>query len=108
MKRIASGLNFVVLSQLLPMLAFAEEGAATSSGSSNGGIIAIAAGFCMAIAAFAGAFGQGKAAAAALEGIARNPQAQKNVFTPMLLGMALIEAIVILAFTIAILLWTKI
>ena len=45
---------------------------------------------------------------AALEGIARNPGAAKQVNGPMILGLALIESLVIYALIIAILLWLKI
>ena len=45
--------------------------------------------------------GQGRAAAAALDGLARNPTAYNKVFVPFILGMALIESLVILAFVIA-------
>ena len=38
--------------------------------------------------------GQGKAVAA-LEGIARNPQASGKIMTPMIIGLALIESLVI-------------
>jgi F-type H+-transporting ATPase subunit c len=51
---------------------------------------------------------QGKAASAALEGIARNPEAQGKIFTPMILGMALIESLVILGFVIAFMIQGKI
>jgi F-type H+-transporting ATPase subunit c len=51
----------------------------------------------VAIAAFGGALGQGRAAAAALEGIARNPSAADKIFTPMIIGLALIESLVIYA-----------
>ena len=42
-----------------------------------------------------------RAAAAALEGIARNPQASGKLFTPMIIGLALIESLVIYALVIA-------
>ena len=61
----------------------------------------LAAGLGMAIAAFGGALGQGKAAAAALEGIARNPSASDKLFTPMILGLALIESLVIYSLVIS-------
>ncbi|MFW6087670.1 MAG: ATP synthase F0 subunit C [Myxococcota bacterium] len=61
----------------------------------------LAAGLGIGIAAFGGALGQGKAAAAALEGIARNPNASGKLFTPMILGLALIESLVIYALVIA-------
>lgn len=58
----------------------------------------IAASIGIAIAAFGGALGQGKAASAALEGIARNPAAAGKLFVPMIIGLALIESLVIYAF----------
>ncbi len=69
---------------------------------SQNGVLGLAAGLTIAIAAFGGALGQGKAAVAALEGIARNPAASGKLFTPMILGLALIESLVIYAFVIAI------
>lgn len=57
--------------------------------------------FAISIAAFGGALAQGRAAAAALEGIARNPGAAGKLFTPMILGLALIESLVIYALIIA-------
>jgi F-type H+-transporting ATPase subunit c len=50
------------------------------------------------IAALGGALGQSRAASSALEGISRNPGAYGNIFTPMVLSLALIESLVILAF----------
>jgi F-type H+-transporting ATPase subunit c len=64
----------------------------------------IAGGFGIAVAAFGGALGQGKAAAAALEGISRNPGARQEVFIPFILGLALIESLVIYALVISLIL----
>ena len=61
----------------------------------------LAAGICIAIAAFGGALGQGRAAASALDGIARNPAASGKLFVPMILGLALIESLVIYALVIS-------
>jgi len=49
----------------------------------------------LAIAAAGCGLGQGKAVVAACEGIARNPQAAGNIRTTMIIGLALIEALVI-------------
>lgn len=68
------------------------------------GWIALAAGLGIGIAAFGGALGQGRAAAQALDGISRNPGAADKMFTPMILGLALIESLVIYALIVAILL----
>ena len=62
---------------------------------------AIAAALAISVAAFGGALAQGRASAAALEGIARNPGASGKIFTPMILGLALIESLVIYALLIA-------
>ena len=76
---------------ILPVSAFAQEHAGPQGGA--GLPIAIAVG--IGLAAFAGAFGQGKTAAAALEGIARNPNAADKLFVPMILGLAFIESLVL-------------
>ena len=61
----------------------------------------IAAALAIGVAAFGGAIAQGRAAAAALEGIARNPNARGDIFTPLILSLALIESLVIYALLIA-------
>jgi len=68
---------------------------------------ALAAGLGIGIAAFGGALGQGKGLAAALEGIARNPGAQGKIMTPMIIGMALIESLVIYSLVVSLLLFFK-
>jgi len=49
----------------------------------------------LAIAAAGCGLGQGKGVVAACEGIARNPQAAGAIRTTMIIGLALIEALVI-------------
>lgn len=80
-------------------VAFAQDEAAVDPGVKMAGYIA--AGLAIGLAAFGGSLGQGRAAAAALEGIARNPNASGKLFTPMILGLALIESLVIYALIIA-------
>jgi F-type H+-transporting ATPase subunit c len=50
------------------------------------------------LAAFGGALGQGKAAASALEGIARQPEAAGEIRVLLILSLAFIESLVIYAF----------
>ncbi len=69
--------------------------------------IALASGFGIALAAFGGALGQGRAAAAALDGVARNPGAGGRIQTLLILSLALIEALVIYALVITFLLQLK-
>ena len=91
---------------LLSSSAFAQE-----AGSSNAfdvqSMAAIGAGIAIGLAVLGGATGQGRAAAAALEGISRNPGAAPRIQTPMILGLALIESLVLFAFAIAFLLQDK-
>ena len=61
------------------------------------GMLALAVGLGLPIAAFGGALGQGRAAAAALEGIARQPEAAGRIQTAMIISLALIESLVIYA-----------
>lgn len=89
-------------------LAMAETAAAATGGNPAGTGLALAAGLGIGIAAFGGALGQGKAAAAALEGIARNPGAASKIQTPMIIALALVESLVIYAFVVALILQGKI
>jgi F-type H+-transporting ATPase subunit c len=97
----------VAASVLASAPAFAEEAAAAAQGAWGGEIRAIAAALAIGLAVIGGASAQGRAAAAANEGIGRNPQSAEKLFTPLILGLALIEFQTIMAFIIAILLATK-
>jgi len=59
---------------LIAPSAFAQDSAGAAA---RQGLLAIAAGFGMALAAFGGALGQGRIASAACEGMARNPEPQR-------------------------------
>lgn len=91
---------------LVPAMAFAQDVAANRYDANKW--LAAAAGFAIGIAALGGTIGQGRAAAAALEGISRNPGAAARIQTPMILGLALIESLVLFALVIAFLLQGKI
>ncbi len=88
---------------LLSLPAFAQDGGASSSG-----YIAMGAALVLAVAALGGALGQGKIGSSAVDGIARNPKAAKEMFVPMILGLVLIESLVIYAFVIAFMLVGKV
>ncbi len=74
---------------------------ATEAGFGAKAGIAIAAGLAIGLAAFGAALGQGRMAAAAMESIGRNPNAADRIFTPLILGLAFIEALAIYALIIA-------
>jgi F-type H+-transporting ATPase subunit c len=102
MTTLASALTFLSTS------AFAQQfGAAAKAGTNEFDVRSaamIGAGIAIGLGALGGGLGQGRAAAAALEGISRNPGAQSKIFTPMLLGLALIESLVLFAWAMAFLL----
>ena len=79
-------------------VAFAQAADNLSTVAAN---IALAQSLGLGLAAVGGSIGQGIAAKAALDGIARNPGASGKIFTPMILGLALIESLVIYALVIA-------
>jgi F-type H+-transporting ATPase subunit c len=95
----------VALATFTATPAFAQ-GAEGASGS--GSAAAIGAAIAIGLAVLGGSLGQGRAAAAALEGISRNPGAAPRIQTPMILGLALMESLVLFAFIIAFLLTNKI
>lgn len=86
----------------------AAEGAAAAGDSNRAVAIAISAGIAVAIAAFGAALGQGRVGAAAMESIGRNPNAADKLFLPLVLTLALLEALALYGFVIAILLQGKI
>lgn len=96
-------LFFVLSAVLLSSTAMAQEAAAGSVASAVGsttGLVAIGIGIMMGLAVLGGTLGQSKAAAMALDGIARNPAASKQLTTPFILALALMESLVLFAFVI--------
>ncbi|MFZ3063238.1 MAG: ATP synthase F0 subunit C [Actinomycetota bacterium] len=59
-------------------------------------------------AAIVGAFAMRRLAISAIEGMTRQPEVAAQLFTSMLIGMALIEALVIYCLVIALMVATKI
>lgn len=100
-------LTVATLTTLATSTAFAQTGAAANEFDAQS-LAALGAGLAIGLAALGGALGQGKAAAAALEGISRNPGAAPRIQTPMILGLALIESLVLFAFAIAFMLQGKV
>ena len=88
--------------------AFAQEAASSAASNPHSGLMALAIAIGIGIAALGGAFGQSRAVASALEGIARNPNASDKVFVPMILGLAFIESLVLFTWVLMFLLLNKI
>lgn len=100
------GLLVVGLVSLVATAALAEGGADVATGAAALGdgakqALAIGAGLGLALAVFGGALGQSKATAAAVSGIARNPESKKELFIPFMLGLVFMESLVLYMFVIA-------
>jgi F-type H+-transporting ATPase subunit c len=110
MKKLGSLVSAVFLTLITASLALAAaEGPAVSAGDAQvKAAVAIAAGLAVAIAAFGAALGQGRVGATAMESIGRNPNAADRLFLPLLLSLALLEALALYGFVIAFLLQGKI
>ena len=106
LKKLSLSLSIATALVLVPALAFAQDAAANQFDSNSW--LGIAAGFAIGIGALGGTMGQGRATASALEGISRNPGAAARIQTPMILGLALIESLVLFSFVVAFLLQQKI
>src|SRR5208283_374329 len=92
-----------------PMLAMAQDAAAAGGVSPlRAGLIALAANIGIGIAAFGSAIGQGRMVASAMESIGRNPNSAGQLFVPMIIGLAFIEALTLYALVIAFFLQAKI
>ncbi len=101
-------LSFVFIAGLSFSFAAFADGDAASGASFSNAAYALSAAIAISVAALGGTLGQGRAAAAALEGIARNPSASAKIFVPMILSMALIESLVLFGLIIAFIISGKI
>jgi F-type H+-transporting ATPase subunit c len=104
MKKLALRLVSFAAPLVLTATAFAQDDAVRAEAENMATAIAgraLAAGLAIGIAAFGCGLGQGRAATAALEGIARNPNASGKILVPLILGLALIESLCIYALVIA-------
>jgi F-type H+-transporting ATPase subunit c len=105
MRKVKWMIGTLLLALFGPGMALAQEGAAGHGGD---GMIAIGAGIAIGVAAIGPGLGQGRAVAAAMESIGRNPNAADKVFTPLVLGLAFMEALAIYGLLIGFLLQGKI
>ncbi len=83
----------------------AEGGAPSGGGLSVGAVSIITGGFAMAIASAIAALAQGRAISAALDGIARQPNAAPRIQVAMIIGLALIESLAIYVLLIALIIF---
>ena len=83
-----------------PVVLAADE-AATGS---PAGLAKLGAAIAIGLGAFGAATGQGRAASAAMEGIARNPTSRGDVFVPLIIALAFMEFQALLSFIVALML----
>lgn len=98
MRKFAASCVALFMALVLASPAFAQ---ASPAGGQNAGLIALAAGLGLGVAALGAALGQGRATAAAMESIGRNPNSADRIFTPLIVGLALMEALALYALVIA-------
>ena len=96
MKRYILMFSTAVVGLLVAAPAFAQT--PTQAATPDQKWIWITAGFSMAIAAGPCGYAQSKVAAAACEGLARNPGARPGIQLAMLLGLVFIETLVLFTF----------
>lgn len=83
---------------------FSASAVLAAEGISEGGSAQwakIGAAIAIGLGAFGAASAQGRAAASALEGIARNPASRPDVFVPLILSLVFMEFQALLCFVIA-------
>ena len=110
MKRVFQIVTAIATMCLASATVWANETAEVVEKVSNfdGTGVAYAAAGAIAIAAFGGAIGQSMGIKSALDSIGRNPSAASKITTPMIIGLAMIESLVIYALVIALMLVLKI
>jgi F-type H+-transporting ATPase subunit c len=99
---------FVALVLALALPALGQEAGGAAAGATGGvrwGVIGAA--FLLGLAVFGGAAAQGRATAAAADGMSRNPGASKDIRGMTLLGLVLIESLVLYALLICFLIFNK-
>jgi F-type H+-transporting ATPase subunit c len=111
-KLAASAFASTLLTLFWSSVAFAQEAGSKAAAASNENDVkmwaAIGAGIAIGLGVLGGGLGQGRAAGSALEGIARNPGAAARIQTPMILGLALIESLVLFALVVSLFILGKI
>ena len=92
MNKLSKVMFIMLIAMLFVAPAYAQSGNAAASGSNyNWALSGIGLGIAVGLAGF----GQGKVAASACEGIARNPGARPGIQLAMILGLVFIESLVL-------------
>lgn len=97
-KRVAMMFSTALGALLVATPVFAQGGAAVPASEKTIMWVAITSGFAMAIAAAVCGYSQSRVAAAACEGLARNPGARPGIQLAMILGLVFIETLALFTF----------
>jgi len=90
---------FFAIGMMLPFAsAMAEEGHAAAGSLASSWSAPIGVGIGIALAVIAAATAQGRIAAAFMDGVSRNPGAQKSMFVPLIISLAFVETLVLFTF----------
>ena len=100
MKKFSTILTASVAMFLFSGVAMAAEEAAGMTAGGHG-LDYLAAGLAVGMAALGCGLAQGRLAASALEGMARNPQASGDIRTSMMIALAFPESLVLFSFAVA-------
>jgi F-type H+-transporting ATPase subunit c len=103
-KRVLASIAGIFSVGLVPSTALAQAAGSAANTFDMQAAATIGASLAIGLAVLGGALGQGRAAAAALEGISRNPGATSRIQTPMIIGLALIESLAIYVLVVAMIL----
>ncbi|MGH6629238.1 MAG: ATP synthase F0 subunit C [Burkholderiales bacterium] len=98
MKRVVLIFGAVFVAMLAATPAFAQGAAAVPATEKTIMWVAITSGFAMAIAAAVCGYSQSRVAAAACEGMARNPGARPGIQFALILGLVFIETLALFTF----------
>jgi F-type H+-transporting ATPase subunit c len=92
MRKFGMLLFMMMMASVMAVPAFAQGSAAAVAGTNW---VAITSGFAIALAAGLAGLGQGRAAAAACEAVARNPASRPGIMVFLIIGLAFIESLVL-------------
>jgi F-type H+-transporting ATPase subunit c len=92
MRKFGMSMFMMMMASVMAVPAFAQGPAGAVAGTNW---VAITSGFAIALAAGLAGLGQGRAAAAACEAVARNPGARPGIMVFLIIGLAFIESLVL-------------
>lgn len=109
-KKVLIGILTVAALVVVAAPAIAQDAPTTEElgSTKSANLLGLAIAFGIALAAFGGAMGQGRATSAAVEAVARQPEAGGRIQTMMIIGLALIETLVLYTLLIAFMMMGKV